>query len=992
MIKSKYLFLILTFLMSFNVSYALGEITFLDNFESSTYLNSPRYLQTFTIGDDMFAIVSGRDGDEISTFNLSNPLDIQFLDNYVSSSYIDGPIGFDVYVQDNYTYAIVVGVYGDEISTFNLSNPLDIQFLDNYVSSSYIDGPTHASVFFIGDDVYALVSSSDDDEITTFDITNPKDISRVSSYTSSTTLNVPREVHTFYVGDYVYGAVIGRGGNEISTFNLSNNGMITFLDNYASSSYISYPLEFHIFNVDEYVYAIVSGRDGNEISTFNLSNPLDIQFLDNYASSDYINGPRGIDTLSTKRGIYAIVSGEYGDEISTFNVTDPSNIQLLHNYEGVDNPLPVDIFTIGKDVYAITTEYIIDEISTFQLNFTINYIETNIQDYYNEDEIVMNIEGVDLNVINVTLNYTGNPTEIIYNLNDLGNVSLGVVTDSTNFLLGLNDDLTSSIVEGENRVVFYYENESKETVFILDTKIPEIDLTVDEFESYEVNVSQYLRIDNLTLQEFKGDVVVTEGNVTLDLQNYTFESNGNKTLQVNVTDKAGNNEVEEYVVLVNPLITVSFFNSTNEAITDFKVNDKNYSNNFTFNVYDYGLKVQNFTFTRKDYDEFNFSINLTNTTNTTFNYTVGKAEITILVKDIGTGVLVENDNFDFFVTQDGTTNIKNYEIKNSNTVTFKNDFEVDTTLIMSLVDEENNVLQSIKVISPFKDINISFYIAKDKELTLKNVKILDPSLIAIKKHNVKLYVNILATSEFVLVQEKETNTIGIVSFPIVIGDYVYTICSTYEDETKCLNQIVFDSITEDYEIAHTSTFNGVTQNVLGDLKWSLALDRDENENTTQATFVYEDTALNVDKFCLEAYSLTDENSTLIEEVCGDSLNGMIVRTYSLENRDSIEVKTYYYYQDKKYLLNVEVERNVSSQLENFVENGLLLFFFILLFSLMSGYLLETFKNFDAYVVGTKTVLLLFLAFQSYITLELFPILLWSILAIKDGVAIATRGD
>ena len=96
------------------------SIVFKDHYESKDYIDGAIAISTYSQNGNMYAAVTGRDRDEFSIFDITDPTNIIFKDNYQSSSYIDGPYHISTYEQNGNMYVVVTGYSGYEFSIFEL--------------------------------------------------------------------------------------------------------------------------------------------------------------------------------------------------------------------------------------------------------------------------------------------------------------------------------------------------------------------------------------------------------------------------------------------------------------------------------------------------------------------------------------------------------------------------------------------------------------------------------------------------------------------------------------------------------------------------------------------------------------------------------------------------------------------------------------------------------------------------------------------------------
>jgi hypothetical protein len=132
---------------------------------------------------------------------------------------------------------------------------------------------------------------------------------------------------------------------------------------------------------------------------------------------------------------------------------------------------------------------------------------------------------------------------------------------------------------------------------------------------------------------------------------YNFSTSGNKTINVTLTDLAGNSVSDNNnLLLVNPSLNITLYNSiTSQIVSDYTLGDiTTIGNTTTFNVYDFGLGNTTLLFVKTGFNQKNITLTLTNNTNTNFNFTVDSVTLYAKVFDFNTktpltfNVIIEN--------------------------------------------------------------------------------------------------------------------------------------------------------------------------------------------------------------------------------------------------------------------------------------------------------------------------------------------------------------
>lgn len=597
-----------------------------------------------------------------------------------------------------------------------------------------------------------------------------------------------------------------------------------------------------------------------------------------------------------------------------------------------------------------------------------NGIQTDIQEFYNSSNI-----DIEINTSN-----TGN---LSYSLNN-GTLT-NICNNCNTTTLSLN-----SLSEGVQSILFESvdENGAVNTTqtFNIDLTNPSLDVNITEINSYVLNLSSKVSYNdsNLNSCTVSGDYDGTCQDII------TFTTNGNKSLFFNVSDLAGNINTTNISFLVNPTQYIYFENSTNDKLTNFTINNQSYNSYFQFNIYDYGLGPQNFTFRKGGYKEFNFNINITNTSNINTTYYPEAPFINISIKDLLSGNLATKDDFTLVVYNENDDISKTYEITNNNVFQFRNFYAVNKNLVLNLVDKNDTVITNKEIVAPFKDTNINFYTTTESTL-VKNFEVLNKNLRKIKFEDVKLYAY-LKNGEFVHLATKETDIDGTVSFNVVQSKIFYTVCHTDQDNDQaCLNQIAFDDIKDDYQIIHLSNIKGNTRNVLEYLEWSI--DEEKTNTTSKILFYYEDKQTNVDSFCYDVSRIKNNTITFSESKCSNNYEGLLTQTYSLSNNEVLEYSFYYVMDNQSYLLNKFTSYPTSQAIDYFSSLGIFNLLFLLVSLGVMGFLLNT-DDFDIYTVGFLGIMLVISLIQAYFNKDYISLGTWSFMAMQKFFVYIVRAD
>jgi len=673
----------------------------------------------------------------------------------------------------------------------------------------------------------------------------------------------------------------------------------------------------------------------------------------------YVNGvedatPTSITTMGTGSenaniGLLALASSTHADglidEVSIWNrALNDSEVLDLYN-----NGITYFVGQTPSITHNISEYYKTENIS-IQLNTT---ILTNMS-YSLNDAMEISICN---NCLGSVLNLT-NLIETSHNLTLISTNSFGQINTSVNFTI----DLTKPTISISN---------------------------ITEINSYDVNFSSLVSCSDLNL--FSCNVTTDEGNIlSAYSMSYNFSSNGNHTFNVTGLDLAGNLNTSSGTLFINPYFYVYFEDENSTPVTDFNISGVPYSNYFSGKIYDYGFGVHLFNFSKSGFADFQFSLNLTNTSDINITFTTALVYVNVFVREITNNSLVDNQNYTILFYNIDDDISQTFYIVNGNNYSIPNYYATTKNTKLNLVDDQGRVLTNKKLIAPREDINVTFYVASSHNLSLRSVRVLNPSLIPQSNVDVDFYVYLQSTGEFVLTNTIETDGLGLAYNYIVPSEFIYNICNTYQGSQKCLNQIIFaqESIqTPDYDLIHLSGLTGDVRNILSFINWTP--EEIKTNTTSKMSFYFNDRSQNTERFCLNVSRTTNNVKTHLGSFCSSTPSGAIVQTFGLVEGQYLDYSFIYTYDGEDILLykfRSYAENPDVSNLSEYLD----LIFFILFFGL-AGYLINT-NNFDIYFVGMSLFLLAVLSVQAVLNGSWAEPFLWGFMTTKSLLIYYVRND
>jgi hypothetical protein len=253
-----------------------------------------------------------------------------------------------------------------------------------------------------------------------------------------------------------------------------------------------------------------------------------------------------------------------------------------------------------------------------------------------------------INSLNFTLNVSFTViTNSTYSFNGASNVTLG--TNANNSFTNLSG------VEGLNNLTVYTntsgELNQSSISFTIDLNPPSLNVSLPaEYNAFTgFNFSEYISFNDANIDSCQVNIS-GETSTTCTDSSYSFTTSGNKTINVTVTDLAGNvNQSLNNLLLVNPLAYIYIQDNTSDRLNNFTINGREDINGgVNFSYYNDNLTIGSNTleFSKVGYITQNIIFNLS-TSAPYFNqtYTVQDAIINIDIRDKETGAIVSGPLF-----------------------------------------------------------------------------------------------------------------------------------------------------------------------------------------------------------------------------------------------------------------------------------------------------------------------------------------------------------
>jgi hypothetical protein len=393
------------------------------------------------------------------------------------------------------------------------------------------------------------------------------------------------------------------------------------------------------------------------------------------------------------------------------------------------------------------------------------------------------------------------------------------------------------------------------------------------------------------------DTFLYSCNISIDGFNYAngtdfnLTHNGNLTYNITAVDLAGNILIESDILFVNPYFYI-YFNTTDATpITNFTINGTSYTDYFYGNIYDYGLGTHSFLFSRLGINDtiFELTFNSTSDINTTF--VLSNSKIVVYIYDRDTESLI-TDNVTIVLVgtygYNATTDTGNINISG-----------------LQYINESYQIISS----SDNYESESVYFDFDNREILQVDIYMIKSNQSNLGTHTIRAITDIgqlvnAATcsalewkpslSAFVTVAQGETDSNGETVVNVELGTKLYKFycykgtASAYSSSNKIISTSgLSTTITLETTVLTPS-------NTFGDLTYSLT---NETLNAThqRITYTWSDGNNLVNTGCLNIYKVIGTKFTSLQSSCVDSSGSSIQliqninQTYEIRAVASIEI-------------------------------------------------------------------------------------------------------
>ncbi len=335
--------------------------------DTNLLLGGAHDVDTFTIGQNTYAVVVAETDDGIQIVDVTNPASPVAVGHLSDDTNIllDGPRGVDISVIGGNTYAIVATYFESALQIVNVTDPTDPVAAGSLkdTNSLELETPQAVAVFTIGSNTYAAVASYQDNALQIVDITNPAAPMATGNLKDggSARLDGPRDVEIFTIGSNTYAAVASSADNALQIVDVTNPADPTPAGRLSDtgSRELGGPRGVEIFTICSNTYAAVAAYKDHGLQIVDVTDPTDLMPTGKLEDSNSRNlqSPRGVAVFTTGSNIYAAVASFHDDGLQIVDVTDPTDPIAVGRLSDTGSrelggASAVTTFTIGSSTYA----------------------------------------------------------------------------------------------------------------------------------------------------------------------------------------------------------------------------------------------------------------------------------------------------------------------------------------------------------------------------------------------------------------------------------------------------------------------------------------------------------------------------------------------------------------------------------------------------------------------------------------------------------------
>jgi hypothetical protein len=446
-----------------------------------------------------------------------------------------------------------------------------------------------------------------------------------------------------------------------------------------------------------------------------------------------------------------------------------------------------------------------------------------------------------------------------------------------------------NLSEGAHSILFVSENSDGQTNstynFTIDTTSPVINVfNTSERNSYTVNWTKVFNYSDTNLDscEVRVENTTSDCNTT-----YTFQENGNQSIEIYVNDSAGNENIESYTQLVNPYQYFNFQTPTGSTIYNFTFNGEFFEEQAKLKIFDLVDESElpknvSLLFEKESYESTNITVEFNSTSDYNETNTINLAKIVVNIYDRETG--------DHITDREVTLTLIDSVGDSATTSTGKYNFT-----------KENFPVSEYHIIAKAEgyETEVSYFDFNNQEVVSVNIYMLNStspdagSITLVAKDEFSQFIQgatcqakewVSSESAHVVRTEGKTNINGEVILPIEIGtkEYVFT-CEITDDGVTYSDSTEPEIVKVDLD-SRTLILRKTTAETFEDLEGlSFSINETVVGNLSTITVDYTDTNNQISQVCITYYDVSSSNWVKKGEECSTSSSAIISDSFLINN-------------------------------------------------------------------------------------------------------------
>ena len=289
---------------------------------------------------------------------------------------LHGAHGIALHTIGNRLYAIVTGYNDDGFQIIDVTNPASPTAVaaetDGQNGFNALDGAVRVATHTIGDSHYALITAYFESAVQIVDITTPSNPTVAATLRDGqggfNRLREPWDIATHTIGGKHYALVASPWDNVVQIIDISDptdpQPVSAPTDGSDGFEGLGGALGIAVHTVDGRHYALVASGTDNAMQIIDITSPANPSSAslvrENVGGYDELNGATDIVTVTIDNRHYALVVGQTDDGVQIIDFTDPRNptpaasvTDEVNGFTGLDGGYSITAVTIRDRHYAL---------------------------------------------------------------------------------------------------------------------------------------------------------------------------------------------------------------------------------------------------------------------------------------------------------------------------------------------------------------------------------------------------------------------------------------------------------------------------------------------------------------------------------------------------------------------------------------------------------------------------------------------------------------